>query len=460
MRILLTGATGFVGKSLCVELLKRGHTLTLVSRRAERLKSGDWGLPTEFLAWDALQGPCPIPLDPFEAVINLVGEPVADARWTPDQKKSIYDSRVLTTQRLGEAIAQRQGSPLRCLISASAVGYYPFDTEATYDESGPAGDSFLSQVCRDWEAAAREIKGVERLALLRIGVVLGSNAGALEQMKQPFQWGVGGPLGSGEQKVSWIHRADLVQIIAQALEDKAYQGPINCVAPEIVSNRQLSQTLARVLAKPCGLAAPAAVLKAALGERSIVVLGSQAVASSALPKVGYTFLYPDLQSALVEACSRIADFDGGLRRFSAVQFVPRPLGEVFDFFCDPHNLERITPPLLSFKIEKISTPRVEEGTIIHYRLKVHGMPMKWRTLIRQWEPNRSFVDFQEAGPYRIWHHTHSFTAVPGGTLMEDEVRYKLPVGMLGDVFGHPLVKRDVKAIFAYRRQVIDEVFGA
>ncbi|MBS1961159.1 MAG: SRPBCC family protein [Bdellovibrionales bacterium] len=140
------------------------------------------------------------------------------------------------------------------------------------------------------------------------------------------------------------------------------------------------------------------------------------------------------------------------------QWVPRPVAEVFDFFSRAENLERITPPFLGFRVKGMSTPAIEEGTLIDYRLRIHGVPVGWRTRIEEWVPGERFVDVQLRGPYALWHHTHTFAAENGGTRMRDRVRFRLPLGALGRLVAGALVRRDVSAIFAYRSRVISDLF--
>jgi hypothetical protein len=144
----------------------------------------------------------------------------------------------------------------------------------------------------------------------------------------------------------------------------------------------------------------------------------------------------------------------------AEQWVPRPLEELFPFFAKAENLETLTPKFLGFRVLKMSTPAIEKGTLIDYRIKVHGVPMGWTTLIEEWTPGKSFVDTQLKGPYSFWHHTHSFESKDGGTMLRDRVRFRLPLGFLGDFFGGWLVRRDVTEIFAYRRATIERLFKA
>jgi uncharacterized protein len=147
------------------------------------------------------------------------------------------------------------------------------------------------------------------------------------------------------------------------------------------------------------------------------------------------------------------------RVFETQQWIPRPLAEVFSFFADAHNLERITPPQLKFRVLGMSTPEIGAGTLIYYRLSLHGVPFGWKTLIESWEPGKSFVDTQLKGPYKLWHHTHTFVEKDGGTLMTDRVRFELPFAWATGWFVGGFVRREVEGIFAYRRKVIEETFG-
>lgn len=463
MRILLTGGTGFIGRPLCLELLKSGHDITLVTRSKEKAAK-TWELPSEFVEWDLehqRKPKSPLNPDSFDAIIHLAGESIAGGRWTRDRKKRIVNSRVKTAENLAHWLSSRS-SKIPLVLSASAVGYYSDKGDSVLDEASPKGKGFLSDVCEAWENAVKSIASI-REARLRFGVVIGQGGGFLSPLRILTNFGLGEVIGSGKQRMSFIHRSDLIQIILKALEDERYQGPINVVAPENVSQAEFQKTLSRLMHRPTLLKVPAVLPRLALGEMATLVLGSQAVQPKKLESLAYSFRYPTLESALSEALD-LRMKNGKFypcHRLESAQFVTRPIEDVYPFFSTPHNLERITPPMLSFKIEKSSTgSEIGEGTIIDYRLKVHGLPMKWKTRITDWNMPHQFADNQESGPYAIWYHTHSFYPVKGGTLMTDLVRYRLPFGLLGDVFGLPLVKRDVRSIFSYRRQVIDKEFPA
>lgn len=307
MRLLLLGCSGFVGRELVPFLLKLGHELTLVSRQAQ---------PFPALVGQRLS--C-IQLDPADSsswtdngldaavaqadgVVNLAGEPIAEKRWSEEQRRRLIDSRLGSTTRLVEAL-QAHPRPGRVLVSGSAVGYYGSSEEARFSESSPAAPDLLGQLCRDWEAAADQAPADCRVVKLRIGIVLGPDGGALGKMLPVFRAGLGGPIGSGRQWMSWIQRSDLCALIATALETPAYEGVYNAVAPEAVRMDRFATALGRVLKRPSLLPVPAPVLQLMLGDGAAVVLEGQQVVSERLGPQGFTFRYPDLDSALAAATS-------------------------------------------------------------------------------------------------------------------------------------------------------------
>ncbi|MBC7660057.1 MAG: TIGR01777 family protein [Chitinophagaceae bacterium] len=459
MKVLLTGGSGFIGRPLCVELTKHGHDLTLITRDPSRFQA-DWGLPSRFLTWDMEKEDCPESLESFDAIIHLAGESIAGGLWTPKQKAKILKSRIETTQALGRALAKRS-TPLQCFISAAAIGIYPSSETAVFDESSPAGDGFLPEVCKAWEACVVALPKVAREVRCRFGLVIGQGGGFLEKLLLPSRLGAGTVLGDGSQWMSWVHRDDVLGIINEALVDVRFTGVINVVAPEVITQRAFQKELSHLLRRPLFLKVPKWTIKTIVQEFSHLVLDSQNVKNKTLQELGYVYRFPLLKDALTEALD-LREKNGRTyfcHRLEAAQFVAKPVEEVFDFFCNPHNLERITPPLLSFKIDRISSENIGEGTVIDYKLKVHGIPMKWKTLIKKWAKNELFVDNQESGPYAIWHHTHRFFAVKGGTLMTDCVQYRLPLGMLGEGVALPFVQSDIRSIFRYRREIIRSEFG-
>jgi uncharacterized protein (TIGR01777 family) len=299
MNILITGATGFVGRRLCEMLHQAGHTVRALSRDSVAAKQRVPHLK-EVFPWNPLQE-LP-PLQAFEgcdAVINLAGESIA-GRWTAPKKQLIRDSRVLGTKNLVNALAQLSSRP-KVLISASAIGYYGDRGEETLTEDAAPGSDFLAQVCRDWENEALKAESLGmRVVRLRIGLVLGRGGGTLQALLPLFRVGLGGPLGSGRQWWSWIHRDDLCRLIVQILANESISGPVNATAPQPVRQKEFAQVLGRVLRRPAFLPTPAFALKIALGEFADGILASQRALPRRAQEMGYRFQFEELEGALRE----------------------------------------------------------------------------------------------------------------------------------------------------------------
>jgi len=309
MRLLLLGCTGFVGRELVPTLLKQGHQLTLISRRmargyeAERA-AGDltWLQldPASATSWqDAALLEA---LNQADAVVNLTGEPIAEKRWTPAHLRVLEASRLETTRLLVEAMAAL-ATPPGVLINASAIGFYGTSATARFVESSPAGGDFLASLCQRWEQAAAAAPAGTRVVSVRIGIVLAADGGALGKMLPVFRAGFGGPIGSGQQWMSWIHRTDLCALLQQALVDDSWSGVVNAVAPEPASMATFSKQLGRSLGRPSLLPVPGPVLQVLLGDGAKVVLEGQQVASERLESLDFRFRYPSLASALDAATS-------------------------------------------------------------------------------------------------------------------------------------------------------------
>lgn len=299
MRIAITGGSGFIGRRLVARLLERGDEVLVLSRRPEQARRVLGASPNlKLLEYDPYQPQAwASALEGYEAIVNLAGEPLASSRWTEAKKREIRRSRVETTQALVQALASLQQKP-RVLLSSSAVGYYGSHPEGDpLTEADPPGQGFLAEVCQAWEAAARpaEELGI-RLAILRTGIVLGPDGGALAQMLAPFQFFLGGPIGSGKQWVSWIHRDDWVSLACFLLQQGS--GVFNATAPNPVQMEEFCRTLGQVLARPSWLPVPALALELLLGEAAQVVLTGQKVIPQAALELGFTFQYPHLKEAL------------------------------------------------------------------------------------------------------------------------------------------------------------------
>jgi uncharacterized protein (TIGR01777 family) len=301
MKVAITGATGFVGTRLVQRLHKEGHQIIVLTRNtasARRNFPSQTYANVEIVAYTpSTSGAWQDVIAGCDGVVNLAGEPIAETRWTPEQKREILNSRQLGTQKIVEAIAKANPKPT-VLVNASAIGYYGTSETATFDESSASGRDFLAQVCQAWESEAQKVKefGV-RLVILRLGIVLGLG-GALGKMITPFKLYAGGPIGSGRQWFSWIHIDDLVNLIVQGLTNSQLEGVYNATAPNPVRMNDLSQTMGQVMNRPSWLPVPAFALEALLGDGAIVVLEGQQVLPKRALEAGIKYQYPNLQPAL------------------------------------------------------------------------------------------------------------------------------------------------------------------
>lgn len=299
MKLVVAGGTGFIGKELVLRLLDAGHEIVVLTRNSgllnintsDKLKFIDWDARTVSSWADQLTG--------ADAIINLAGEPLAEKRWTIDQKQRILNSRVEATGAIVKAIAEAKSRPT-VLINSSAVGYYGKVEQGEVDESHQPGNDFLAGVCAKWEAEAQkaEVLGV-RTVILRTGLTLEKDGGLLKKVLTIFSSHAGGAPGSGRQWVSWIHREDLLNIIEFALKTKQLTGPINATTPYPVTMKEFVSTLGKILKKPLWAPVPTIVLKAALGEMAEMLLTGQKVMPTRLLGIGYEFKYPVLEHALI-----------------------------------------------------------------------------------------------------------------------------------------------------------------
>ena len=302
MRLLLLGCTGFVGKELVPALLKEGHDISIISRQnVRKLKLGLDIDKFQFLRIDlsikeSWENETLLnTLRETEGIINLIGEPIAEKKWTSAQKEKIENSRINTTKFLMKTLKELKITP-KVIINGSAIGFYGTDLSKEFNENSIGGNDFLAKLCKKWEAAAAEKPFFSRLVIFRIGIVIGADGGALGKMLPVFKIGLGGPIGNGMQWMSWIHRSDLCGLIVNSLVDTKFSGVINAVAPEPLLMKDFSKTLGNCLNRPNLLPVPAAVLKILLGDGAKVVLEGQKVISTKLKK--YKFKYPLLEKAI------------------------------------------------------------------------------------------------------------------------------------------------------------------
>jgi uncharacterized protein (TIGR01777 family) len=304
MRVFVAGGTGLIGSRLIRRLYQRQDKIILLTRRSETAREALGSMCSIVDGEPTRPGPWMEALEACDAVVNLTGENLFRQRWNAAFKQAVHDSRVKTTEHLVRALGRRPfnaaGSP-RVLVNASAVGYYGAGGDEVLTEESPPGKDFLARLCVAWEQAARgaEAQGI-RVALVRIGVVLAREGGALGQLLPTFQIGMGGPTGSGRQWISWIHHADLVSILLLALDQEAVKGPINAMAPNPVMNRDFAERLGRALHRPALITTPAFALRLLLGEAADMVLTGQRVLPKKALSLGYTFQFPTLDEALAD----------------------------------------------------------------------------------------------------------------------------------------------------------------
>ena len=302
MRLLLLGCTGFVGKELVPTLLNKNHEIYIVSRKPISKLKLDLDLNKfKFIQLDLSkkqnwnnENLLNI-LKESDGIINLMGEPIAEKKWTDSQKTEIENSRINTTKFLMKTLKNLKINP-KVIINGSAIGYYGTSLSDEFTENSTGGKDFLANLCKKWESVAAEKPLFSRLVIFRIGIVLEADGGALGKMLPVFKIGLGGPIGDGMQWMSWIHRSDLCALITNALVDKKYSGVFNAVAPKPVLMKDFSQTLGNCLNRPNLLPVPGAVLKILLGDGAKVVLEGQKVVSSKLKN--FKFKYPLLEKAI------------------------------------------------------------------------------------------------------------------------------------------------------------------
>jgi len=456
MKILITGATGLVGTQLVKSLTTSGYEdLRILTRdKSYYLKTSDF--PIEAFEWDpdskyiengALKG--------VDIIIHLAGESVAEGRWSKLKKEKILNSRINGTKLLIDEIKKLEIPPKK-FISSSAVGIYGNRDEESLSSNSELGTGFLAEVCKKWESIAldHKIEGMKSHCI-RTGIVLSTNGGALTKMLAPFKAGVGGKLGTGDQYMSWIHIDDLVGQFIFLLENQGKYNIYNGVSPRPVSNYIFTKILGKELRRPTLFPVPAVVLKFIFGEMSEILLASQKVIPTRFIEESYNYKFRSLKEALINLLQHNIKGEEQLLKYQWINYPPK---EVFEFFTDEKNLEKITPSHLKFKVQKKSTEKIKKGTFIDYKLSLHGIPLRWKSEISSFEYNQHFVDKQVKGPYSKWNHYHGFIPLKKGTLIVDKITYKVPMGLFGLLFMGRFVRNDLNKIFNFRKKIINQLF--
>jgi uncharacterized protein len=301
-KVLITGGTGLIGKNLTAMLLKRGYEVALLSRKKEHIdgvKVFEWDIEKDYLEEGALEN--------TSYLIHLAGAGVAEKRWTKERKKVITESRTKSIELISSHL-QKTGNRPKAFVSASGISYYGEDTGNRHHiEESPAGNDFLSHVTLEWEKAAETIAelGV-RTVKLRTGIVLSHEGGALKEMALPARFGLGAPLGSGKQWISWIHIDDICRMYVEAMENESWEGPYNAVASSPVTNKDLTKEICKVLHRPQWLPnVPSFALRVVFGEMANVVLGSSYVVNWRVQKeTNFSYKFPELRTALQDVLDK------------------------------------------------------------------------------------------------------------------------------------------------------------
>ncbi len=477
MRVFVTGATGFVGRQLCMRLRREGHEVVAFTRNREGARAV-LGAAAEYVSTEETDEALATVLSTCGAVVNLAGAPIG-TRISERYAKKVRASRVDLTRRVVDIIGgldadRRPG----VLVSASAVGFYGDRGEVVLDEHASAGKTFFAELGQAWESEARraEQHGL-RVSVVRLGVVLGPEGGALEKLLPIFSAGLGGRIGSGKQWMPWVHMDDVVNLFVRALHDEDFGGTLLAVAPDPRTNAEFTAALGSVLRRPTLFPVPAFVVKVMLAKGAEALLASTRVEPRRTLELGYRFDFAHLETALADVIDhrgvqirRLAsgeprpDHDYIKRRrpthvMEQETWIDAPLDELFPFFSQAENLGAITPPALDFRIQTKLPIDMHEGRVIDYAISLGPVPMKWRTVIEVWEPGVRFVDAQHRGPYRCWYHEHMFEAHGDRTRMLDRVWFASPFGFIGRITNHLFVFSMLRRIFGFRTRVIEQRFG-
>jgi uncharacterized protein len=299
MKIVLAGGTGFLGRPLATELASRGHQVVVLSRESKPPETSG----IRYAAWQpdgSSSGVWAREIDGAEGIVNLAGAGIADRRWSEARKRELLESRVLSTRSLVSAVRAANTRP-SVFVQGSAIGYYGTSDTQTFDESFPPGRDFFGDLAQAWEAEAQPIGSLGcRLVFIRSGVALEKDGGALAEMQRPFKFFAGGPVASGRQYLSWIHRDDWIAMVVWALETPSVSGVFNATAPEPVTNAVFSKALGRALHRPSWIPAPAFALCVMFGKEfaDIALINGQRVVPAHAQALGFSFKHPTIESAL------------------------------------------------------------------------------------------------------------------------------------------------------------------
>ena len=457
MRILVTGATGLIGRHLCRQLLSLGHQLTVVTRSKANYNE-NVGLPALVLEHDLMKGPLkasPI-LESIEVIIHLAGENIAKSKWSKNFKQKLYDSRINTTTNLLASFTDLGRKRLSLVICASGVGIYtPSDEECDEQTAIQEDTSFFSHLCHEWERCVSE--KCEKLSVrsvqARFGAVLARDGGMLDKLEPYARSGFLGKMPGKDFWLSWVHIEDVIKALIFCIDNNEINGAVNLTSVEPCLYSEFIYRLNQTFRKKDFLSPPKFLLSILHGEMIDVLTRSHRVLPQKLIRKGFSFQFQDINTAVTDLYEK---FPLPLR-FETTQWIPRDKQTVFDLFLSLKNLKEITPEWLNFQWVKDPPLKLNQDTELNYKISIYGLSIKSKTKITSYKPPDLFIDEQTSGLFDKWQHIHQFQSFVGGTLITDRINYQLSYN-LNLVVGRK-VQSDIKKLFSYRKQKVLELLN-
>lgn len=389
-KILLAGGSGFIGQYLGKALVEKNYEVLLLSRKKAAFPLG---FPAKIIHWDGEK--ITKDLSDVYGVVNLCGEGIANERWSHDFIKKLYDSRIKPTKAIVDAL--NKTNSVKVLINASAVGFYG-NSLTKVDEFSPKGEGILADICEKWEDEAKRASSQIRVVIPRFATVLGLLGGALPLLLDIYASGLGVKFGKGNNFNNFIHVGDLVNFLIFALENEKVSGVYNLCAQEAITQKEFHEKLCDVTKSCKKMFVPQNILKLFLGKQAQILTEGALVQSTRVNELGYQFAYNSLDSCLQDF---FKDRKYPLAHFFAKSiYLPCSVHELWEFVSDEKNLETITPPWLKFRVLGATKSPLEKDAQISYKLSLHGFPIKWQSLIDDWQKNSMFADRQIRGPYK------------------------------------------------------------
>ena len=447
--ILITGATGNIGQNLVLHLLKNQYRVSIVTRNLQKARR-KLALPISIIETDLSKSKISASdIQDIDCVINLAKESLVSKSLTKSRQRQILDKSYAICKNLVDSFDYEVH-----FIHISGTSCYK-ESQFPVTENSPLSDSFFGELAKRTQSVFDNYKST----VIRLPLVISNSMPIIKTLTYLYRFMVA-PKVLSSNLISWVHTEDICRSICKIIESPNHRERINIVAGSS-SLKDLHRVFCDLTNRINPLFIPAFLLKRILKTKSKMILTNSEVNSihSQFLDLTYTRLEDCLALSLNYMKTPTLRRSRFHYEFKTFQFIPRPIEDVFDFFKEAKNLEEITPKKLNFKIIDSSSDNIEEGSRFDYRLKLNGVPFRWRTYIKNWNPPMGFIDYQDSGPYQVWYHCHSFYKVEGGTLMIDDVKYRLPFGIFGDILALWYVTKNIKEIFNYRYKYIDGVFG-